>query len=89
MKIELKKGYVAVLKEDSGEIVAVFKPSPYANRDMMTAVASHFDVASVGMDTDTDFTQGFDYEQPYTFVLYKGTDEEEYVTLTLTYEPIY
>lgn len=89
MKIQLKENYVAVLKEESGEVVGVFKNSTYANDSMMTAVGEHFDVAMVGLNTDRDFIQPFDYEQPYDFVLYKDTGEDEYVTLTMTFTPIY
>lgn len=89
MKIELKQGYVALLKEESGEVVATFKPSVYANTDMMTAVALHFDVPMVGLNTDRDFIQPFDYEEPYDFVLYKSTGEDECVTLRMTYVQIF
>lgn len=89
MKIELRQGYVALLKEESGEVVATFKSSVYANSDMMTAVALHFDVGAVGLNTDRDFVQPFDYDQPYEFVLYKSTGEDEYVTLRMTYVPIF
>ena len=80
--------------EESGEVVGVFKNSTYANTDMMTvvmmtAVGEHFDVAMVGLNTDRDFNQPFDYEQPYEFVLYKDTGEDEYVTLTMTFTKIY
>ena len=89
MKIQLKESHVAVLKEESGEVVAVFNSSNYANDSMMTAVAEHFDVAMVGLNTDRDFVQPFDYEQPYDFVLYKDTGEDECITLTMTFTPIY
>lgn len=92
MKINLKKNLVAILKEESGEVVGVFKATPYANGAMMAAVANHFDVEMVGMntfDTDRDFNPPLDYEQPYEFVLYKGGGEEEYVTLIMTYSFLY
>lgn len=89
MKITLKKNRVAILKEESGEVVGVFTATPYANDVMMTAVANHFDVEMVGLNTDRDFNPPFDYEQPYEFVLYKGGGEEEYVTLIMTYSFLY
>lgn len=91
MKIELKNQYVAILKEESGEVVGVFHSTTYANNSMMNAVSLHYDVPMVGMNTDRDFVQPWDYEQPYEFVLYRSTghDEDEYVTLTMTFAPIY
>lgn len=89
MKITLKKNQVAILKEESGEVVGVFKATPYANDVMMTAVANHFDVEMVGLNTDRDFNPPLDYEQPYEFVLYKASGEDECVTLIMTYSFLY
>lgn len=89
MNIILKKGYLAILKEESGEIVGAFQSTNDAKLVLEQAVAEHFDVVTVGLCDSRDFFQPFDYEQPYEFILYRGMSEEEYVTLTMTYTPIY
>lgn len=91
MKIETKLGYVAILREESGEVVGVFMPSLDARESMETAVSMHFDVAC-GLVSDRDFTQPLDYDQEYTFVLYNGSgsgDDDEYVDLFMTYAPLF
>lgn len=92
MKIETKLGYVAILREESGEVVGVFMPSLDARENMETAVSMHFDVAC-GLVSDRDFTQPLDYDQEYTFVLYNGDGgdnrDDEYVTLFMTYAPLF
>lgn len=88
MKIQLKKNYVAVLKEESGEVVGVFKDTHDAKQVLEQAVAEHFDVATAGLFDNYDFVQPFDYEQPYEFILYT-TSGDEYVTLTMTFTKIY
>lgn len=92
MKIETKRGYVAILREESGEVVGVFMPSLDARGCMETAVCMHFDVATCGLVSDRDFTQPFDFDQEYTFVLYNGSgsgDDDEYVTLFMTFAPLF
>lgn len=89
MKIELRQGYIAVLQKESGEVVGVFNSTEDAKQVLEQAVREHFDWDTVGLFDNRDFIQPFDYEQPYDFVLYKDTGEDEYVTLTMTYTPIY
>lgn len=89
MKISLKKGYVAILKEESGEIVGAFQSTNDAKLVLEQAVAEHFDVVTVGLCDSRDFVQPLDYEQPYKFVLYKGMNEDEFVTLIMTYSFLY
>jgi len=88
MKIKLKQDQIAVLKEESGEIVGCFRPNEDAKQAMETAVCLHFDIAGCNLSDERDFTPPLDYEQPYVFHLYTK-DEDEYVTLTMTYEYIY
>lgn len=88
MKIETKRGYVAILKEESGEVVGVFMPSLDARECIETAVSIHFQVAC-GLVSDRDFTQPFDYDQEYQFVLYNGDGNDEYVTLFMDYAPLF
>jgi hypothetical protein len=82
--------------EESGEVVGVFNAGKDVKSKLVDAVSRHFDVASVGLGNPRDFNMPFDYEQPYKFILFKGkavgehaTDEEEWVTLVMTYAPIY
>lgn len=89
MDINLKKNHVAILTEKSGEVVGVFNSGNDVKSKMEDAVSMHFDVASVGLIDPRDFNMPFDYEQPYEFVLYKSSGEDEYVTLVMTYTPIY
>lgn len=89
MKITLLKNQVAILKEESGEIVGAFQSTYDAKQVLEQAVAEHFDVAVVGLNTDRDFDAPLDYEQPYEFVLFKSSGEDEYVTLIMTYAAIY
>ena len=91
MNINLKKNYVAILTEESGDVVGVFMGGNDVKSKLEEAVASHFDLASVGLDNPRDFDMPFDYDQPYEFILYNGdgTEAEEYVTLIMTYAPIY
>lgn len=86
MDINLKKNYVAILTEQSGEVVGVFNAGNDVKSKLELAVSLHFDVPSVGLCDTRDFNMPFDYEQPYEFILYNG---EEYVTLIMTYAPIY
>ena len=88
MKIETKRGYVAILREESGEVVGVFMPSLDARESMETAVSMHFDVAC-GLVSDPDFKQPFDYDQEYKFVLYNGDGNDDCVILFMTYAPLF
>lgn len=90
MKIQVNKGYIAILKEESGEIVGAFQSTNDAKLVLEQAVGEHFDAVTVGLCDNRDFVQPFDYDQQYEFILYRGSeDEDEYVTLTMTYTPIY
>jgi hypothetical protein len=89
MKIQLNKGYVAVLQEENGDIVGVFKDTKDARQVLEQAVAEHFDVVTVGLCDSRDFSQPFEYDEPYEFILYKGMSEDEYVTLRMTFTKIY
>ena len=89
MKIKLKEGYLAVLTEESGEIVGVFGSNEDAKSVLEDAVSSHFD-RTAGLCDGRDFSQPFDYQEPYAFMLYgKTKEEDEHVTLTMTYAPMY
>jgi len=89
MKIEIKPKFIAVLREDSGEIVGCFTANVDARQAMEQAVSAHFD-CDCSLSDDRDFVQPFDYNQPYTFRLYTSEDAtDEYATLTMTYSPIY
>ena len=90
MKIQLKKDHVAVLQEESGEIVAVFGSTDHADPLMEDAVRSHFDRTCTLIEP-RDFEQPLDYNQPYKFRIYDGIDDldDYYVTLRMTYAPIY
>ena len=89
MKIEIKPNYIAVLREDSGEIVGCFTANADARQAMEQAASAHFDCVC-SLSDDRDFVQPFDYEQPYTFRLHISQDAtDEYATLTMTYSPIY
>jgi len=91
MDIKLSSNHVAILMEESGEVVGVFNAGKDVKSKLEDAVSRHFDVASVGLCDTRDFNMPFDYEQPYEFILYNGdgTEAEEYVTLIMTYAPIY
>lgn len=91
MKIELKPGYIAVLQEQSGAIVASLSANQDARNAMERAVREHFD-CDCYLLTDKDFTQPLDYDSEYKFNLYKqepNGDDDEYITLNMTYTPIY
>lgn len=88
MKIETKRGYVAILREESGEVVGVFMPSLDARESMETAVSMHFDVACGLVEaSNRDFKQPFDINEEYTFAFYDGSDD--YVTLFMNYAPLF
>ena len=90
MKIELKKDQIAVLREESGDIVGCFMSNNDAKQAIETAVCLHFDIAQCNLADERDFTPPSDYEQPYSVFLYRlSADDDEYVTLTMTYEYIY
>jgi len=89
MKIKLNKGYIAILKEESGEVVGAFQSTNDAKLVLEQAVAEHFDVVTVGLCDNRDFVQPFDYDQQYEFILYRGMSEDEYVTLTMTFTLIF
>lgn len=88
MKINTQGAQVAVLKEENGNIVGVFKASIDAKKDLEDAVSSHFDYEATLVD-NKDFYQLWDYDEPYSFHLKDETEEGYYVTLYLTYAPIY
>ena len=91
MKIQLYQNYVAVLQEQSGEVVATMTATHDARNKMERAVSEHFD-CDCSLVTDRDFEQPFDYNENYSFRLYKAEpngDEDEYVVLTMTYTPIH
>jgi hypothetical protein len=89
MKIEIKPNCIAVLKEDNGEIVGCFTAKMDARQAMEQAASEHFDCVC-SLSDDKDFVQPFDYERLYTFRLHASQDAtDEYVTLTMTYSPIY
>jgi hypothetical protein len=88
MKIELKKGFMAVLTEENGDVIGLLASTPDARLALETAVSEHFTCDCTLCD-DRDFTQPLDYEQPYQFRLYAEGCENEYVALTLSYAPIY
>jgi hypothetical protein len=91
MKIELKPGYIAVLQEQSGAIVASLSARDDARNAMERAVNDHFGCDSFLL-TDKDFTQPLDYSSEYKFNLYKqdpNGDDDRFITLLLTYTPIY
>ena len=89
MKIQLKKGYIAILKEESGEVVGAFQSTNDAKQVLEQAVAEHFDATSVTLSDPRDFAQPFDYDQPYVFHLYIGEEDDQCLTLTMTYAKIY
>lgn len=89
MKIKLNKGYIAILKEESGEIVGAFQSTNDAKLVLEQAVSEYFDAVTVGLCDNRDFVQPFDYDQQYEFILYRGISEDEYVTLTMTFTPIF
>lgn len=100
MKIEIKRGYVAILREESGEVVGVFMPSLDARESMETAVSMHFDVACGLVEaSNRDFKQPFDINEEYTFESSYGINEEytfafydgsdDYVTLFMNYAPLF
>lgn len=88
MKIQLKTNHVAVLQEENGEVVGVFKSLIDAKPILEEAVRSHFDY-DVTLADNRDFIQPFDYNQPYSFHVHDETEEGYYVTLYLTYAPIH
>lgn len=89
MKIHLKKGYIAILMEESGEVVGAFQSTDDANQVLEQAVAEHFDATTVTLSDPRDFVQPFDYDQPYVFHLYVGEEDDQYLTLTMKYAKIY
>lgn len=89
MKIEIKPQQIAILKENSGEIVGCFTANADARRAMEQAVSEHFDT-DCSLSNEQDFVQPFDFEKEYTFILLDWFDTEEtHITLTMTYAPIY
>lgn len=86
MKIELKKDQIAILREEGGEIVGCFMSNNDAKQTMETAVCIHFDIAQCNLEDERDFITFRNYEEKYLFHL---NDDDEYVTLTMTYEYIY
>lgn len=81
--------FISVSGDDLSGVEAFMKECMQVNdvkSKLELAVSLHFDVPSVGLCDTRDFNMPFDYEQPYEFILYNG---EEYVTLIMTYAPIY
>jgi len=96
MNINLKKNHVAILMEQSGEVVGVFNSGNDVKSKMEEAVASHFDLVSVSLHDARDFNMPFDYEERYEFIVCEGNSskgdgvyQDEYITLIMTYSPIY
>jgi hypothetical protein len=88
MKINVKNGFLAVLSEENSNVIGLLASTLDARIALETAVSEHFDCDCTLCD-NRDFTQPLDYEQPYTFRLYAEGCENEYVTLIMTYAPIY
>lgn len=88
MKIQIYPNHVAILQEENGEIVGVFKSSLDAKETLENAARSHFDY-DVTLTDNRDFIQPWDYNQPYSFHVHDETEEGYYVTLYLTFAPIY
>ncbi len=91
MKIELKLGYIAVLQEQSGAIVAALSATHDARNKMEKAVREHYN-CDCTLSNERDFDQPMDYDHEYAFRLYKedpNGDDDEYITLNMTYTPIY
>ena len=88
MKIELLKNYVALLINEDNETIGAFNSTPDARLTLEQAVSAHWACPCTLCD-DRDFTQPLDYEQPYVFRLYADGCEDEYVTLSMTYAPLY
>jgi hypothetical protein len=88
MKITLLENSVALLITEENEIIGVFKSTPDARALLERAVSDHW-VSESTLCDDRDFTAPLDYDQPYTFRLYEDGLEDEYVTLRMTYAPVY
>lgn len=89
MKINVKNGFLAVLSEESGEVVALFGSNQDAKDIMEKAICEHFDCHCSILSTNKDFDMPFDYEQFYEVSLNLSEDNQETVTLIMTYAPIY
>jgi len=88
MKIELLVNSVALLITEETEIVGVFNSNTDARRALEQAVSDHW-VCPCTLCDDRDFTAPLDYDQPYLFRLYADGCDDEYVTLRMTYAPVY
>jgi len=91
MKIKLYYDCIAVLQEESGQVVAALTSSDDARNKMEKAVRETYD-CDCFLLTDKDFIQPFDYNETYKFKLYKeqsNGDDDETISLTLTYTTTY
>ena len=86
MKIELKKDHIAVLREESGDVVGCFRSNKDAKQTIENAVCEHFSIVGCTLQEERDFIPPRNYWEKYLFHLH---DDEEYVTLIMTYEYIY
>jgi len=91
MKIQLHPDFIAVLQEQNGAIVAALSATHDARNKMEKAVREHYN-CDCTLSDERDFVQPMDYDQEYAFKLYKedpNGDDDEYITLKMTYTPIY
>ena len=88
MKINLLENSVALLITEDNDIIGVFNSTPDARALLERAVSDHW-VCECTLCDDRDFDQPLDYDQPYEFRLYQDGCDDEYVTLRITYAPVY
>jgi len=89
MKIKVFENHVAVLNHGK-EVVGLFKSIEDAVPVIERAVKEHFDCKDVIVSPAlSDFAQPLDFEQSFTAAVYHSEGEIAYITLVLTFAPVY
>lgn len=87
MKINLRSGYIAVLSEESGNVIACIHGSVDAQSALEAAVGDSFG-CKASLQNPKDFNM-VDITNPYSFLLDHAKGSTEHVTLYLTYAKLF